>query len=295
MFYLLLVSLIWAFSFGLIKGQLTGLDPDTVSVARLGFALLVFLPFWRLRAVKWQTGVWLAVIGAMEFGAMYALYLRAFSYIDAYQVALFTILTPIFVTLLDAALDNKFHVRHLLAAIVSVAGAGVAVWTREGGPHLMLGFALVQGSNLCFAAGQVAYKRTRPALPKEVSNASLFGWLYLGAIVAALASLFVFGDWGHFSPSPRQWGVLAYLGVLASGACFFWWNLGALRVNTGTLAVFNNAKIPLGIACSLLFFGEHANVWRLGISLLLLAAGVAIAEWPRRREQCPHEKAGGPQ
>ncbi|WP_043588841.1 EamA family transporter [Geminisphaera colitermitum] len=279
MIYLLLVSLIWAFSFGLIKGQLAGLDPDAVSVARLGLALLVFLPFWRPRAVAWSTGAWLAVIGAVEFGAMYVLYLRAFAYIDAYQVALFTILTPIFVTLLDAALDDKFHSRHLLAAAVSVAGAGVAVWTREGGPNLMIGFALVQGSNLCFAAGQVAYKRTRPALPADVSNASLFGWLYLGAVAAALVASFVFGNWSHFHPTPRQWGVLAYLGALASGVCFFWWNLGALRANTGTLAVFNNAKIPLGIACSLLFFGEHASLWRLGASLALLAAGVAIAEW----------------
>lgn len=279
MLYLLIVSLIWAFSFGLIKGQLAGLDPDAMSVVRLGFALLVFLPFWRPRAVAWRTGLWLAIIGAVEFGVMYALYLRAFSYIDAYQVALFTIFTPLFVALLDAALDNKFSARHLLAAVVSVAGAGVVVWTREGSPNLMLGFALVQGSNLCFAAGQIAYKRTRPAIAQSTSNASLFGWLYLGAVGAALASSLAFGSWGNFSPSLHQWGVLAYLGLLASGVCFFWWNLGALRANTGTLAVFNNAKIPLGIACSLFFFGEHANPWRLGISLALLVAGVAIAEW----------------
>ena len=46
--YLVIVSLIWAFSFGLIKTYLVGLDPFVVSGIRIGIALLVFLPFLRL-------------------------------------------------------------------------------------------------------------------------------------------------------------------------------------------------------------------------------------------------------
>ena len=33
--YLIFVSLLWGFSFGLIKNQLTGLDPNFVSFVRL--------------------------------------------------------------------------------------------------------------------------------------------------------------------------------------------------------------------------------------------------------------------
>ena len=46
---LLLVSLLWAFSFSLIKRHLGGLDSSFVAAVRLGLALLVFLPFVRLR------------------------------------------------------------------------------------------------------------------------------------------------------------------------------------------------------------------------------------------------------
>jgi drug/metabolite transporter (DMT)-like permease len=35
MLYLFLVSLLWAFSFGLIKGELTGLPPASVAFVRL--------------------------------------------------------------------------------------------------------------------------------------------------------------------------------------------------------------------------------------------------------------------
>ena len=40
MVYLLVVSIIWAFSFGLIKNQLAGLDANFIAAARLLVSLL---------------------------------------------------------------------------------------------------------------------------------------------------------------------------------------------------------------------------------------------------------------
>ena len=77
--------------------------------------------------------------------------------------------------------------------------------------------------------------------------------------------------------SPFLRRLLVYLGVLASGLCFFLWNIGATRVSAGTLAVMNNAKVPLGVACSLLFFGEHANLLTLAASFGLLGGAVCLA------------------
>lgn len=274
---LLIVSLIWAFSFGLIKGRLAGLDPTAVAVLRLALAAVVFAPFLRLKAFPPRLGLAYAAIGAVQFGGMYALYLRAFAHLQAYEVALFTIFTPVYLALLDAAVERQFRARHFAAALLSVAGAGLVIWNAAPGSGLTAGFLLVQGSNLCFAAGQLAYKRLRAAVPVG-RDRELFGLLYAGALVAtALFSAYA-TDWTAFRPTPSQWGVLAYLGILASGLCFFWWNLGATRVNTGTLAAFNNAKVPLGVACSLLFFGESADLVRLSASLLLLGAAVWIAE-----------------
>jgi drug/metabolite transporter (DMT)-like permease len=42
---LIFVSILWAFSFGLIKGELTGLDPTLVAHIRLLLSFIVFLPF----------------------------------------------------------------------------------------------------------------------------------------------------------------------------------------------------------------------------------------------------------
>lgn len=274
---LLLVSLVWAFSFGLIKGRLAGLDPTAVAVLRLALATVVFLPFLRLKGRSLGLGAAYALVGAVQFGGMYVLYLRAFAHLQAYEVALFTIFTPVYLALLDAALERRLNGRHFAAALLSVFGAGLVIWNATPGSGLTTGFLLVQGSNLCFAAGQLAYKRLRAANPAG-RDRELFALLYLGALFATGVFSGFTTDWAAFRPSAAQWLVLAYLGILASGLCFFWWNLGATRVNTGTLAAFNNAKVPLGVACSLLFFGESADLPRLAVSLVLLCAAVWIAE-----------------
>ena len=277
---LLSVSLLWAFSFGLIKGRLAGLDPVAVSAVRIAFATLVFLPFLRPRALPRRDVIGLIVVGAIQFGIMYVLYTTAFSYLKAHEVALATILTPIYIALVDAAVENRTRWRHLIAALLAVLGAGALLWKNRTSDTIITGFLIVQGANLCFAAGQIAYKRIRPTLPQGVSDAGLFFWPCAGALVTtALASGFM-TDWSAFQPTGSQWGVLAYLGILASGVGFFLWNYGATRVNTGTLAVFNNAKVPLGVACSLIFFGEQpASIPRLLISLALLILAVVVSEW----------------
>ena len=159
MLLLLLASLVWAFSFGLIKGQLAGVDPTAVAVLRLLCALLVFLPFLRRRQLSRRAQLRLAAIGAVQFGLMYILYLHAFAVLQAYEVALFTIFTPIYLALLDAALEHRWEVRHLLAAVLSLGGAGVLLWRTGVGSGAVGGFILVLFLAVYIAAEPDLYKR----------------------------------------------------------------------------------------------------------------------------------------
>jgi drug/metabolite transporter (DMT)-like permease len=272
---LILVSLLWAFSFGLIKRHLGGVDSTFVAAARLGLALVVFLPFLRVRGVTWRTALGLAGIGAVQFGLMYLAYIESFRYLRAYEAALFTITTPIFVTLFADALERTLRFQALVAALLAVAGtAFVAVRSSE--LQLTLtGLVLVQGSNAAFALGQVAYRRVRQRTP-ALRDRDVFALLYGGAFTVAAVAVSVKGV--AVTLAPAQIWTLAYLGVLASGAGFFLWNVGATRVGSGTLAVMNNAKVPLAVMVSLLFFGETAPLPWLAASLVTLGVAVWLAE-----------------
>lgn len=273
--YLIVVSLLWAFSFGLIKRHLGGVDSTFVAAARLGLALVVFLPFLRLRGVTWRSGFSLAGIGAIQFGLMYLAYIESFRYLRAYEAAVFTITTPIFVTLFADAFERTLRIHALVAALLAVAGtAFVAVRSSELQVTLT-GLALVQGSNAAFAVGQVAYRRLRQRMPM-LRDRDVFALLYGGAFVVAVGAVGVKGV--AVTLAPAQVWTLVYLGVLASGAGFFLWNVGATRVGSGTLAVMNNAKVPLAVVVSLLFFGEEAPLPWLAASLVTLGVAVWLAE-----------------
>ncbi len=284
MSYLLIVSLIWAFSFGLIKDKLAGLDAAFIAAARLMIALLVFLPFLRIKTLPRKQTVLLILVGAVQYGLMYITYNYSFRMLQAYEVALFTIFTPLYVTLIHDASRRKMHWVSLLTAVLTVAGTAIIKGGSVVAPGWLAGFLIVQVSNLCFAAGQIWYKKIMENLPqKEHPDAQVFGLLYLGGFLSAAAAAALFTPWKQFTIHPGQVLVLLYLGGIASGLCFFLWNVGARKVNAGALAILNNLKIPLAVAVSLLVFAEKAELHSLVLGGLLMLGALFINQWSVNR------------
>lgn len=285
MAHLLVVSLIWAFSFGLIKGNLQGLDPSFVSWVRMTLSLLVFLPFLRPAQMKWRQAWQLIVLGGVQYGLMYVFYIASFETLKAHQVALSTVLTPLFVVGLEAWTTRTLRARFALAALLAVGGAALlnpdptslGAWK---------GMLLVQGSNLCFAVGQVWYRRLGRGPTPDRSS---FALAYAGAVLVTGMAALLTNDSIPSSLTFTQIWTLGYLGFVASGICFFLWNVGAKATNAGVLAVFNNVKIPLAVLVSLLVFGESAQWSRL----LSASAMIALALWlgARTSKQASPEKA----
>ena len=271
---LLVVSVLWALSFGL-TAQVSGLGAPFVAAVRILLAALVFLPFLNVKGMRQRQILAFAGIGALQFGLMYLLYIASFRWLRPSEVALFTIFTPLFVTLVSDLLERQLSWRFLFIAALAVAGTGICVWNGLERSGMVWGFLLMQGANVCFALGQVLYRRAAPASGKR--DRELMGLLYLGAAVIALATALPSIQWDQVAAmSLRQGVVLLYLGLVASGLGFFLFNAGARRTDIGTLAVFNNMKIPLAILASGLVFGEAIDWSRLlaGGSVLALALGL---------------------
>lgn len=278
MLYLLITSLIWAFSFGLIKTKLGNLDPNFVTFMRMAFALAVFSPFLKIKSVSKFQALQLLLIGAIQYGVMYLCFLRAFKYLDAYQAALFATATPIYVILIDDLFVKKFNVYYMKVALIAVLGGAVIYYKNIFQTNILHGFLLVQMADLCFAFGQVAYKRLRQRAP-ALQDHRIYGLLFWGGLITALIATTVASGWhSALDMSIRQLLVLIYLGAIASGLCFFMWNKGAVTTNTATLAVFNNLKAPLAIVVSLVFFNETTNIPRLVVGLTLITVALIMAE-----------------
>lgn len=278
MIYLLTVSLIWAFSFGLIKSNLVSLEPNFVTFARLFISLLVFIPFLRLNNIPKNLIFKLTGIGALQFGLMYIAYIYSYQYLQSYEIVLFTIFTPLYITLINDLINKKVNKKFLAAALLAVVGAGIILFQKLHSHEFMYGFILVQISNVCFAAGQIFYTKVKKDLPGN-SDHSLFGLLYLGAVIVTLPASLFSTDYSSLIILPGQLGTLIYLGVISSGLAFYLWNVGATKVNEGSLAVFNNLKIPLAMIVSIFIFGEEGDISKLFLGGLIIFAALFTNEW----------------
>lgn len=288
MLYLVITSLLWALSFGIVKGELQGVDPVALSVFRMALSLLVFLPLLKLKKIPLWAGVRLAAIGALQFGLMYILYLKAFSHLAAYEVALFTIFTPLYMVLMDALIERYWTWRFLGAALLAALGAAIVKDPTTLTPSHLEGFLLVQGSNLCFALGQLLWRKEHLRLASLAKDSELFAITYAGALlITGISSAFT-TDWLLVTLTGRQALFILYLGTVASGLCFFLWNLGAEKVNAGLLAVMNNGKIPIAVLVSLLVFKEQAKIPNLLLGGSVIGSGIWLAGAIKRKKQDAH-------
>ncbi|GAA4875190.1 EamA family transporter [Ferrimonas pelagia] len=255
------VTLIWAFSFSLIDVYIAGqVDSYFAVLSRMILACFVFLPL--LRPIPVRLAASLAAIGAIQLGLMFTLLYHAFAFLSVPEVLLFTVMTPVWVRVLEDLRVRRFEPKGLWLAASAVLGAVIIRYEPLEG-NFWLGFALVQGANLCFAFGQVAYRGLASA--HTVPKHQAFGWFFIGALVLAALNWIVLGNAERLPTSLLQWSVLTWLGIVASGLGYFGWNFGATRVSASQLAVMNNVLIPAGILVNLLLWNKEADLLRLSL------------------------------
>jgi len=280
--YLIAVTVVWAFSFSLIGQYLAGqVDSDFAVLMRVLVAIAVFAPFtiWRGLPLPLLGGFWLA--GALQFGVTYLCLYRSFELLTVPEVLLFTVLTPIYVTLFDDALARRFNPWALLAAAVAVAGGVIIRFKRLEGDYI-IGFLLLQLANATFAAGQVLCRNLLLRYPSEQRLSRFFGHFFFGALLLALPSYLLFGDASRMPHTIVQWGVLLWMGLFATALGMFWWVKGSTQVDAGALAVMNELHVPAGLLVNVLIWNRNADLPSLALGGSVILASLWVNRLGRR-------------
>lgn len=247
---LIIATLLWAFSFSLIGEYLAGQVDSYFSVlVRVGLAALVFLPFLRFKGYSLKVFLLYMLLGALQLGVMYLLSFRAYLYLTVPEFLLFTVMTPLYITLTyDLLRGTKLRWGYAFSTLLAVIGAAIIRYSQVS-DNFWTGLLLIQGANICFAVGMVGYKRLMEIHPMPQHSA--FSWFYLGAFITVVIVWFILGNPEKLPTTTLQWGILIWLGVGASGVGYFLWNYGATQVDAGTLGIMNNALIPAGLLVNL--------------------------------------------
>ncbi|MBP2169226.1 carboxylate/amino acid/amine transporter [Erwinia toletana] len=275
---LIITTILWAFSFSLIGEYLAGQVDSWFSVLmRVGLAALVFLPFLRWRGYKLSTLLLYMVAGAMQLGIMYLFSFQAYIYLSVSEFLLFTVLTPLYITLIYDLLSGRgIRAGYALSALLAVLGAAIIRYDKVS-DHFWFGLMLVQLANICFAIGMVGYKRLQEVRPMPQHTA--FSWFYIGAAIVAVVAWSLWGNANKLPTTSLQWGILVWLGVVASGLGYFMWNYGATQVDAGTLGIMNNMHVPAGLLVNLAIWQQQPH-WT---SFIIGAAVICASLWVHKR------------
>jgi carboxylate/amino acid/amine transporter len=255
---LIVTTILWAFSFSLIGEYLAGQVDSVFSVlVRLVLAAVVFLPFLRWRGYRASTILMYMAVGALQLGIMYLISFQAYLYLSVQEFLLFTVMTPLYVTLVyDLLTGRGVRWGYALSAMLAVGGAAIIRYDKVS-DHFWFGLMLVQLANLIFAIGMVGYKRLQEIRP--VPQHTAFSWFYLGAAMIAVVAWFMWGNPQKLPTTSLQWGILIWLGVVASGLGYFMWNYGATQVDAGTLGIMNNMHVPAGLLVNLAIWQQQPH------------------------------------
>lgn len=269
MFYLIIATICFSLSFGLIKSQLSILPSEFVVLCRVLIASIIFLPFVKKLTIKKHLQA--MIIGAIQFGIMYLCFIKAFKYLQGNEIALLTTTTPIFVALWSIMFKEKFKPVYILCILLSVIGAGIIVWKNISFDMIVKGVILMETCNCMFALGQVLWKK----FIKDESLNIMFS-AYFGALIIIIPFVTIHTHFSLINLSLNQIFALLYLGIIPTGIGFWLWNKGAKQVKYPILSIMNNFKIPLGVFFSIFLFKERICTGNFIIGSIIIIISMLI-------------------
>ncbi len=277
MLYLIIATICFSLSFGLIKEQLSVLPSEFVVFCRLLIAFLIFLPF--LKKLRIKKHLIAFFVGMIQFGLMYLLFIKAFKFLQGNEIAILTTTTPVFVAIWSSIFGEKFKPVYIFCILMSVIGAGIIVWNNMTFNMIVKGILLMESCNCSFALGQVLWKKF-----VGDNDVNLMSSAYLGAFLFVLPFSLLAVDFTNIVLTKGQIFSILYLAIIPTGIGFWLWNKGAEKVKYSTLAIMNNLKIPLGVIFAIIIFHEKIDIVNFIIGSVIILFAILVLQFVLKRE-----------
>jgi drug/metabolite transporter (DMT)-like permease len=276
--------IIWSSTWVVIKIGLEDVPPLLGAGIRFAVAGAGLLVAARVMRRSLRTDLILAAtLATLPFAAAYGLIYWGEQYVPSGLAAVLFGVMPLYsATIASLALaDEPLHPRLLAGIAVAIGGLALAF-----GESLALGdaeWALLAAvacalAPLASAVGTVAIKRRGATLDAVVLN----GWARLGGGLLLLAASAPTEDWASTAWTGQAVGSIVYLAAIGSALTFV-----TLTILLRELPAVTMSYITLLLPFGALAFGAALYDERITLAAvagaLLVACGLAVAQWPRRR------------
>lgn len=272
---------IWGSSGVAAKVLLDDIPPLTLATLRwllAASALTLFALRNGERPVFNRTTLWLGLSGITVF---YIFFNWGLKFTTVSNANLIHGTMPVLTALISAAvLKEHLNRRGWLGIAFSLVGVATVVGIGNLGNFgiATAGDILVFGSAISWAAYTVLSRRSMiAASPAAITSGA--GIIGLATILPISFGELVFTDIGHLAVS--DYGLLLYLGLVASAGAFALWGIGLTTVEASKGAVFANLVPFVGVASAAVLLDERITMLQITGGAIILA-GVVLTSSSRR-------------
>jgi len=288
----LVVMVLWAGNFVVVKNALAELPPVGFTFSRFVLAAIVLLAICRWRegsiSLPRRDVLPVALLGAVGIGIYQTLWTTALGQTTASDSALLIASTPIFTALIAGAIrSDRLTPLMLLGAGVSFAGVALVVLAGSEGAFGTRAFGNVV--TLLAAACWAAYISFSAPVLRRHSPLRTTAWaIFFGSLVMLPiggAQLAFSTDWSHVTIA-SLFAVL-YSGLLSSalGNVLHFW--GVMVVGPTRTANFQFLVPALAVGLAAIFLGEQVRPEQL-IGGAVIVLGILVARSARRTRVAAH-------
>jgi drug/metabolite transporter (DMT)-like permease len=276
---LMLMALIWAVNFSVIKYATAVFSPLAFTGLRVGIAATVLMGIAFFRRRPWPPRrdiITLVLLGILGNGLYQILFVEGLSRTRVGNAVLIVAAAPAFIAIASRLKGiERVRRRTLYGVALSVAGVGLVVLGSARGDHsnaTLFGTLLVFVGVFCWTAFTVMLQplamRTDPI---QLSALTMTG----GVLPLLVASPRALGATKWETVGPAVWASLFYASVISMVVAYLFWYRGLRVLGPTRTAVYSNLQPAIAIIVAWIFLNESPTVWQ-GVGTGTIMTGIFL-------------------
>lgn len=276
---LVLMAIIWAVNFSVIKYATGVLSPLAFTGLRVSIAAALLLVIAFAQRKSWPPRrdiITLVVLGVIGNGIYQIFFVEGLSRTKVGNAVLIVAASPAFIAIVSRIKGIERVRRRTLAGIaLSVAGVGLVVYGSAKTDHAtatLVGTMLVFCGVLCWTAFTVFLQplavRTDPI---QLSALTMSG----GVLALAFASPAALAETQWATVGAAAWAALLYASVISMVVAYLFWYRGLRLLGPTRTSIYGNLQPVIAIAVAWLFLHESPTLWQ-GVGTGTIMTGIYL-------------------